>query len=164
MLPSVSLALLGLNLPLSTRAIGAITGSRVAGAIGQGIIFESIDANQLRFKELGFATNEQPVSLCTWVDNLYSFSTYLCNAVSILDILEGHLKRVWGLTYKDNSRATMVCRGSDAQPADPVRWPLRSSLNILGHIVQNDGGVRVDWISTMKAPAQGVGGRQGAHF
>ena len=45
----------------------------------------------------------------------------------------------------------MVCRGSDAQPADPVRWPLRSSLNILGHIVQNDGGIRVDWNSTKKA-------------
>ena len=151
MCPVVFLSLLGLNLRLKQRTSGTLTGSRLAGCIGNIIIHECVSANQSRWKSLGFATFENPISLCTWVDNVYSFSTSLRKAIDILTSLEEHLGKVWGLKIKESSRACMVCKGNPDRPLDPDLWPLCTSTTVLGHIVQNDGGIRKDWNTTKRA-------------
>ncbi len=39
----------------------------------------------------------------------------------------------------------MVCRGNSEIPSKPAIWPLVTFLNILGHYIMHDGGLREDW-------------------
>jgi len=73
---------------------------------------------------------------------VYSFSTSLRKAIDILTSLEEHLGKVWGLKIKESSRACMVCKGNPDRPLDPDLWPLCTSTIVLGHIVQNDEGIK----------------------
>ena len=119
-LPEVSLDILGHTLPVGRRAIGTITGSRLAGAVGQVIIHECLESYQLKWETLGFKTGSFPLAICTWVDNVYAFSNKLGDAITVLEDLERQLISTWGLIYKNSSRACIFCRGSAAQPIDPI--------------------------------------------
>ena len=68
----------------------------------------------------------------------------------MLETLERHLNIVWNLFYKDGSTSCMPCRTpSDRQPQQlSSKWPIVGCLSVLGHHVQNDGGLRSDWCLT----------------
>jgi hypothetical protein len=92
------------------------------------------------------------MSKCRQLDrSLSSFSNTLKNAIAILDSFEKHVLRFWGLQIKDSSRACMTCRGNPSKPSDPDRWPILNVLNVLGHLIQNDGGLKHEWGSTKVA-------------
>ena len=88
------------------------------------------------------------IVVCTWIDNIYSFSSKLSGSIAILEDFERYLGSRWGLVIKKSSRACMTCRGNIDTPIDPLKWPKQNHLNILGHIIQYDGGLREDWGNT----------------
>ena len=59
-----------------------------------------------------------------------------------MEDIENHLHEKWKLEIKASSRACMAAAGSDETSPDLVRWPPTTSFECLGHIIQNDGGIR----------------------
>ena len=43
----------------------------------------------------------------------------------------------------------MVCKGNPDNPSEGTEWPLAKTRMVLGHIVQDDGGIREDWNHTV---------------
>ena len=91
------------------------------------------------------------ICLSSWVDNIFSFSDSVHKATGMLDIFEGHITRVWGLSIKDSSRECIVCKGNTEKPLDSVRWPVTNVMKVLGHMIQYDGGLRHEWQATRSA-------------
>jgi len=145
LLPSISLALLGVTSLVHSRTSGCLTGSRVAGQIGHLPVLETVDTCSEVWKQKGFKHGAHSVYLCTWIDNVYSFSNSLHKAIDILDEFESHIHRIWGLSIKSTSRSCLVCKGSVETPRDPVKWQMRVNINVLGHHVHHDGGITEDW-------------------
>ena len=144
--PSVSLNLLGHCVEVGVRTSGALTGSRVAGALGHVPIADSCIAcnQQLTCGALGVG-GEKTIAFCSWIDNMYTFSNTVRVCLSMLEAIENHLAVFWGLAIKGSSRSILICKGNPDSPADPVKWPVVHKLNVLGHFVQSDGGIREDW-------------------
>ena len=44
-----------------------------------------------------------------------------------------------------------MCKGNTEKPVDRARWPLTKVMKVLGHMIQNDGGLRHEWQATMSA-------------
>ena len=135
-------------LTLAARTSGCLTGTRLAGVLGQAIMLDCIESRHKHWKPHGFPVKELRLCLCSWIDNLYSFSSTLFGAIAILEDIEQYLGTKWALHIKPSSRACMVCRGNAESPIDPVKWPLRLQMNVLGHMVQYDCGIGACWHST----------------
>jgi hypothetical protein len=65
-----------------------------------------------------------------------------------LEDIESHLAVHWGLYFKPSSLSVLVCRGSIDMPINICKWPVHNTMNVLGHLIQNDGGIRDDWLHT----------------
>jgi len=146
--PTVFLYLLGNVCKLNIRTAGCTTGSRLAGVFGQIIILDCVAQRNRHWIGKGFPTTISCLYVGTWIDNLFSFSMSLRHAIEILEDIELYIHTKWKLEIKTSSRCTLVCRGSPEQPSDPLRWPLQTTMNVLGHCLQNDGGIMSDWNST----------------
>ena len=57
-------------------------------------------------------------------------------------MLQQKLQDHWGHIIEPSSRQVMVCRYSSDTTPDTVRWPLVTEFPCLGHLIQNDGGIR----------------------
>ena len=142
--PSVWIKCLGCDGPVGVRSTGSLTGSRVAGQLGNFIVYDSVDGVSAELSHRGFPTDSGPVSLATWVDNLFSFSRTIANAVEILLIVERVLVSRWNLAIKQGSRAVVCSAGNMGVPYSP-EWPILESVKILGHIVSGTGSINDDW-------------------
>ena len=63
----------------------------------------------------------------------------------MLEHIEAHLASEWELAIKESSRSIMNCKGNSEEVLNPSKWPSVSVMNVLGHHVQDDGGIRQDW-------------------
>ena len=145
----VSSCLLNISERVRTRTIGGLTGSRVAGALGHVPVCDVALAFEVSWRKSGWkpATGSR-ICLCTWVDNLYSYSSCVRGSVRILEDIEFHISSKWGLSDKTNSLSVLVCRGCHDLVIKVCGWPVHDTMNVLGHIVQNDAGILCNWLST----------------
>ena len=152
MSPSVKLRV-GSSPPLlmRSRSSAALTGSRLAGSLGQIPILHAIESRRSTWYPKAFSFGGEQIILCTWIDNLFSFSNRIDHAIDILADLEQHIMSHWNLRFKADSRMCAVAHGNPNTPRDPARWPLVSSLPVLGHGVDADAGIactkRTMWTS-----------------
>ena len=79
---------------------------------------------------------------------MYSCSSCVRNSIRILEDVESHFALHWGLRFKPSSLSVLVCKGSTDMPINTCKWPVRDTMNVLGHLIQNDGGIRADWLHT----------------
>jgi hypothetical protein len=79
---------------------------------------------------------------------MFAFSSSVHKAIEILEDFEKHIRTHWGLEIKNSSRGCLVCRGSVELPVNCDRWPCVKVLNVLGHLIQDDGGLSADWRAT----------------
>ena len=86
MLPGVTLHLGNLAVPIVNRSVGGITGTRVAGALGRAPVEHIISERQSHWRPMGFPIDsETSLSVCAYVDNIYSCSSSVQGAVEILE-------------------------------------------------------------------------------
>ena len=88
--------------------------------------------------------------MSTYVDNLFSCSCSAEGAIKILQDAEGHLRTQWGHSMKPSSRMVMVCRGCPEVLQDDPLWPMVTSFPCLGHVLQDDGGIRECFSNTKR--------------
>ena len=146
MLSTVFLHCLGHSVRVGHRASGALTGSRLAGALGHVPINDSCMCCKAVLESGALQVGGvKTIAFCSWIDNMYTFSNSVNVCVSMLEHIENHLASEWHLDIKGSSRAVMNCRGNFEPVADVAEWPWVLVMNVLGHHVQDDGGIRDDW-------------------
>ena len=123
--------------------------ARAAGVLGQVIIHETVISNSERWYRYGFRFGGNVITIGSWIDNIYIFGNKLSNTLIIAREFEQHIARKWGLQIKPSSKCCMVCKGNPDKPPEGTEWPLAKTMMVLGHIVQNDGGIREDWNHTV---------------
>ena len=143
MLPAVWLHTGDSSVLVQNRSIGGLTGSMLAGAFGRIPVESTISKRASHWSSWGFALSEGvSLTMATYVDNLFSCSTTVSGALSILEDAEKELYGYWGHKIKQSSRSVMPCKDSIGQTHDLTRWPVVSSFKCLGHILSNDASIR----------------------
>ena len=73
------------SMPLPPRSTGTLTGTRVAGLLGQAPILDMFFALSATWERDAFALDGTGActAMATWIDNLYSFSSSPSGAVRI---------------------------------------------------------------------------------
>lgn len=151
LLPQVLLSVSGACIPIHHRTIGALTGSRVAGALGRIPVEATIADRALQWRQHGFQTDSSVLTVCIYIDNVFSVGRTLHGAISILEDFEFQLKQKWRLSIKSSSRGCLVPRGSLELPMNESKWPLQSSFQVLGHILENNGSTSMCWRNTRRS-------------
>ena len=80
-----------------------------------------------------------------YIDNLYFPSTTVKGCCQNADLVESSLRHDWGLIIKDSSREVMACKGARDLSGVSPGWEVVTHLNILGHHISNDNGIRAAW-------------------
>ena len=76
------------------------------------------------------------------VDNIYSCSGSAAGATAILEAFALHLGKRWGQEIKPSSRMVMTCRGASEAPPVSTEWQKVTVFPCLGHLIQDDAGIR----------------------
>jgi hypothetical protein len=151
LLPRVLLSFGGPNsVEIKNRSSGGLTGSRLAGAFGRVPVESVISERHTFWREHGFlADDAPPLTLCTYVDNVYTASPTLAGAVFILEDFEKSLNSRWGQVIKQSSRSVMLCSGlPDDATICNIKWPRVTEFNCLGHVLQNNSSIRSCFTNT----------------
>lgn len=150
--PRVDLAVLGGVHGTGCRTKGALTGSRVAGSLGQVPVCDAMIERSRTMKLYGFKLDGSKSIACAgWIDNLFSFSNSIEGALRISEHVEHVLMARWGLRFRPGSTGGMVCKMEPSQidraltDIDQATWPISEVICILGHWIQSDAGIRHDW-------------------
>ena len=151
LLPQVFLNSGAVRVLIALRTMGTLTGSRVAGALGRIPVESTICQRVAHWRSLGFQAGDHILTICAYVDNIFSAGRNLGSAISILEDFELQLLQNWGLTIKPSSRACMVPRGSLEEPANIEKWPLCATFTVLGHILADNGSTSACWEYTRRA-------------
>jgi len=126
-----------------TRCSGTLTGSRSAGAAGR---IPLLDVSQLRLEawaQMSFKVDGCSFSLASFVDNLVSTGNSPSLATKILDNCEEHLRARWGLSYGDDSREYVTCKGDSRVPDVAPDWKRVTTMKCLGHHLQDNGDIKM---------------------
>ena len=126
----------------------SLTGSRVAGALGRIPVEATISDRALHWRQHGFQAETTVLTVCAYIDNVFSVGRTLHGAISILEDFEFQLQQNWHLRIKPSSRACLVPRGSLESPMDQSKWPVHSSFRVLGHILEDNGSTTICWHNT----------------
>ena len=81
----------------------------------------------------------------SYIDNLYTTGTGVSGATASMEMILAHLRDVWGLTTKAGSKHVIACKGCVDVQATGNGWCLDEIAEILGWLVQSDGGTHAAW-------------------
>ena len=141
-----------LQVEIRNRSIGGLTGFRLAGALGRVPVEEAVSSRHEAWKEHGFNLDaDRSLTICTYVDNLYSASASVGGAIQILEDAAQHIHTTWGQCMKPSSRLLMPCRGNSDELPDVSRWKVVKIFPALGHLIQDDSQVRACFNATRAA-------------
>jgi hypothetical protein len=96
----------------------------------------------------GFGVGKRKFMFASWVDNIYMASMDAAGAIWLGEHFEDHIMEVWDLRLKPSSKEVLVCRGSEHAIND--KWKQVQAMAILGHIIEDDGAVRMSWEVTKR--------------
>ena len=125
--------------------MGSLTGSRVAGALARCIILDMCQNCQRGWLDHSLLRDACAPVVLSWIDNLYVVAKSVSSVVHILEGIEDFLSQKWSLVFKPSSRALITPAGSRAVSEKPLKWPLVQSFKVLGHMLQRNAGIAVDW-------------------
>ena len=64
--------------------------------------------------------------------------------------IEKHLSTEWGLRISANTKEVLACKNFETRPVDDKDWKHVSSFSALGHVLDDDGGIRSDFDHTCR--------------
>ena len=141
LLPGVELVFGIQRVSIQGRVRGSLTGSRLAGLLARIPIEDVVSRCAHRWALFGFPTPLGTLKAATYIDNWIAPGRTPHGVVTILNEAEQELKATWDLDIKADSRAVMHTAGAADTTIADDRWPVVNSMLVLGHILQNDGGV-----------------------
>ena len=132
---------------IAHRAIGGLTGSRVAGALDRVCVEETFHHFKDAWKTNGF---QNRAIAGAWVDNIYVISDSPHKAVQILNQAENHLRRNWSLHFKPSSKSIMPVQGCAQVCSDPG-YRVVTRFDALGHVLMSTGSCQICFDETLKS-------------
>jgi len=130
---------------VGNRSSGGLTGSTLAFLLAR-IPVEST------FAELDDALSASSLKLevgslkaAAYVDNLYTASRHASGATSQMEILLAHLRDVWGLHVKADSKRILTVKGAGDDILVGTHWIAEDVSDALGWPIQADGGHSACW-------------------
>ena len=149
---------------LGPRSRGTLTGSRVAGAVGQIVIGDVMRHAGPLVRHLTLPM-DVPLKFASWIDNVYACTDTETKACRIVDQFGLVLRDRWGLQLKPGSKQVMSVRGQALAEEPPEGWERHEDFVILGHIASHDGAIEADWQAACRSVWRrfwgGAGGRRG---
>ena len=129
--PSLVIRAATATITVPPRAIGAVTGSRCAGALGRIPVECSLAASMSAIRSHGFSLD------C---------GDSVAAAACIADHVAAELKASWGLKVKDGSRLCMAANSSEEFLPDGSQWKQATAFPTLGSVITDDGSPWVDFM------------------
>ena len=134
------------------RTLGSLTGSRLAGMAARVPILHMCHTRVAVWKQYGFSTPCGKITMSTFVDNLYVAGKSCYTVSKILDDAEDFLCQTWELRIKPTSRAILApVNCVDVSVIDERKWPVVTAMKVLGHCLQNDGGIDACFDATVQS-------------
>ena len=136
------------------RGSGGLTGSRLAGLLSRIPVASSFMELSDSLRASAFhATNTvnrfddicHRLAAASWVDNLYFFSSTVSGATMNAELMAAHLRDVWDLQIKPNSKEVLVATGGEVDTVVGQGWTLCTSMQVLGWPIQANGGYVEVW-------------------
>ena len=124
---------------IGRRSSGMLTGTRSAAIAGRIPLFDAAEVRSEHWARLGLVVPGLTCGVMSYVDNVVSIGPSASAACAILDDLDQTLQSRWQLRLSDDSREFMVPRGAVSDISD-TRWKARSTMRLLGHWLDDDGG------------------------
>ena len=151
LLPWVYIDIGQLHIPIGARSVGSLTGSRLAGVAARVPVYEVCCRRSQVWEQWGFETPTATLTMCTYVDNLFTASKSAHMASLLLQDAADELMSTWSLSIKPSSRMIMVADGADDHSTcDPDIWPICTNMEALGHLLENDGSVNACFTRTVR--------------
>lgn len=127
---------------VGNRTMGALTGSRLAGALGRLAVRDIMRAVAAASAARAFAPHPHSVSVAPSVDNLIFAGEDASSAEAMYAIAVSHADAEWGLDISRKSIEVVVPRGALIVPAG---FPAKRHTKFLGHIVAGGGSMALCW-------------------
>ena len=135
------------SVTIRDRSKGGLTGTRTALVLARIPVEATTAFLYPRLKHLGIQViNGGSLLVSTYIDNFYVSSPTQQMAVQALEAIENELVATWGLAVKPSSRQVLVATAGGSAPATgSARWPIVSSMPVLGHELSATGSVTPCW-------------------
>lgn len=147
----ISLLCLGASTAIGMRTSGALTGSRVAGAMGRVPLLEFALEHSPWLSSTLWHAPGPTMPLMSWVDNIFGFTLSIHDAIAVGALLRSHLKNIWKLDIKQGSQILMLPRGSSETLPAIEGWKLQNTVPCIGYLLDHDGGVGSDYLAVKHA-------------
>ena len=118
-----------------------LTGSRTAAAAGRIPPIDVATSRLSHWQTSGLKVHDKTFCMATFVDNLFAVARTHRAAIDILDDCASELHRCWGLAIGADSREFLVCKGYASQVNADEGWTRSKAMRVLGHFIDEDGGV-----------------------
>ena len=148
LVPLVIISISGFTATVTSRCIGGLTGSRLAGQLGRTPVQASLLDLLPALQPLAWSFDGVTVAVASFVHNLYYLSASTGRATKMGDMFEDHLLRHWGQAIKPSSTQVLPVLETDDDVPSSGSWDVVSSMNVLGHAIQNSGSVAIDYRTT----------------
>ena len=135
LLPNITLALGNTRIRIDGRTLGVMTGSRLAGELGRIPVESTIQECLPQLERYGFRTDSRILCVCTFVDNIFNFSTSSLGATAMGDLFEQTLFKNWQLSIKEGSRK--VTSADNSHEVSSPSWEVVQLMRPLGHVVDH---------------------------
>ena len=143
--PCVFITLGSFSSRVSSRCIGGLTGSRVAGQLGRIPVLESLFKRMDELEHLSWSHDSVCLIAATFVDNTFFVGKSVFKATQMAQIFEETLFQDWAQRVKPSSKQVLGTHGNpDLVPYDDS-WTVLESMTVLGHIVQSTGAINLDY-------------------
>ena len=116
------------------------------------------------WRNWGLKLNEEVLTVSTYVDNIYALASSVENAIAIVADAELHLKTVWNLALKADSKlVTSSANGSvfeDGQQVEEYKYV--TNFPVLGRLVSNSGSLAAPYAMAERKMWGGFWGNAGS--
>jgi len=136
--------------PIGNRSLGGITGSRVAGQCGRIPVLATLYDNLDELTELCWKQREVKLVASTFVDNVFFVGSSVYNATGMGDLFEESLRRNWNQAIKPSSKVVLPTFGNAEVIPHGPSWTVVDSMVVLGHTVEANGAVNMDYDASAK--------------
>jgi len=105
---SILIAQDGCSAEVGRRATGTMTGTRVAGCMGECIVYDTAMAASADARVKGLEASAASLVFASWVDNLYTVAPSPTQAITNMRVLEEKLSQNWRLVSRRAARCSQA--------------------------------------------------------
>ena len=150
LVPAILVSLGSTAAPIRDRSLGGLTGSRVAGQLGRIPVLASLHSLLDEFIDLCWTRAPVHLVASTFVDNVFFLGSSVYNATCMADLFEEVLRRDWKQSIKPSSKEVLPTFGNGEVIPHGPSWSVVESMVVLGHVVESNGAVNLDYASTAR--------------